>query len=161
MRLFRTLILTPVVALAFAGAAQASDKPTDICPDVVIDPEARNATYYPGGEPGRNKRDYSHIAVILQASATCVEDRNDQIFATVTISYAVEAGPLYRGSATVKVKGEVVRGGAMTAQDGSSRELVIEPGTPATFSGVIERIAVGEDDDVEDGLYTIKVGLER
>ncbi len=103
MSLLRATALAPFLALGVSGLARAADQPTDICPAVVIDDAARNAAYYPG-EPGRNRRDYSHIAVILSAVASCVETDDDQIVATVSIPYAVESGPRYRGGAHVKLR---------------------------------------------------------
>jgi hypothetical protein len=154
-----SLLLAPILATAFVTPARADNDPTDICPALIIDDSARTAAYYPGGEPGRNKKDFSHIAVILSAVATCVETDDDQILATVTITYAAESGPLYRGAAEVKIKAAVARGGApiSTAQNVKSTQL--PQGQHTTVSDQIADIVIGSDDDVEDGGYTLTVGL--
>ncbi len=154
----RAAALAPFFALALAGAARADD-PTDICPAVVVDDATRNAAYYPGGEPGRNRRDFSHIAVILSVTASCVETDDDRIVATVSVTYAVDAGPLYRGGANVKIKAALTKGGAQILESENAKETPLTPGTPATITNTIAGIAVGADDDVEEGGYTLTVGL--
>lgn len=159
MSLLRAAVLAPFVGLAIAGSARADDDPTDICPAIVVDDATRNAAYYPG-EPGRNRRDYSHIAVILSATASCVETDDDQIVATVSVTYAVEAGPLYRGGANVKIKAALTKGGAPILEAGNAKETPLTQGTASTVTNTIAGLLIGEDDDVEDGGYTLTVGLE-
>ena len=88
--------LAGLAAPAFAGVQ-------DICPSVKVEKEAGRLAVYPGGAPGRDKLDYAFIAVILAADAVCREDDNDNIVADVTITYAVEPGPLYQGVADVQL----------------------------------------------------------
>lgn len=158
MSLLRVAALAPFLALAVSGIARAEDDPTDICPAIVIDDAARNAAYYPG-EPGRNRRDYSHIAVILSAVASCVETDDDQIVATVSITYAVESGPLYRGGANVKIRAALTKGGAPVLEAQNARETPLTPGTPATLTNTITGLLVGLDDEVEEGGFILTVGL--
>jgi len=156
--LLRAAAFAPILAAALITPSRAADDPTDICPAIVIDDAARNAAYYPG-EPGRNRKDYSHIAVILSAVASCVETDNDQIVATVTVTYAVEAGPLYRGAAKVTIKVAFKKGGS-SADAANTKETTLTKGTPATVSDTISDIMIGSADDVEEGGYTLVVGLD-
>lgn len=151
--------LAALFVLAFAGTA-AAERPTDICPDLVIDDAARNAAYYPGGQPGRNRRDYSHIAVVLSATVSCVETRDDQIIATVSVTYALEPGPLYRGGANVKITAALTHAGARISESGNDWESQLNMGEPVSITNHITGIQVGRDRDVKAGGYLLTVGLE-
>lgn len=155
----RAAAVAPFLALALVDSA-AAQRATDICPDLVIDEATRNAAYYPGGAPGRNRADYSHIAVILSAEVACVETRDDQIIATVSVTYAVEPGPLYRGGANVKITAALTYNGSPISDAGNAWETPLTPGKPVTITNTIAGIHVGEDDDVKDGGFVLKVGLE-
>ncbi|MFT3809409.1 MAG: hypothetical protein QM698_05775 [Micropepsaceae bacterium] len=154
----RATLVAPVLMLGVATPARAGDDPTDICPAIVVDNATRNAAYYPPAQ-SRNRRDFSHIAVILSATASCVENDDDQIVATVSVTYAVEAGTLYRGGANVKIKAALTNNGAPVLEAENAKETVLTPGTPATVTNTIAGILVGEDDAVEDGGFTLTVGL--
>ncbi len=156
--MIKHLICAALGASVLAAPAFADDDPTDICPAIVVDAGARNAAYYPPAQT-RNRRDYSHIAVILSATASCVETDDDQIVATVTVTYAVEAGTLYRGGANVKIKAALTNNGAAVSETENAKETPLTPGTPSTVTNTIAGILVGEDDAVEDGAFTLTVGL--
>lgn len=154
----RTILMAQMAAISLTGGASAANDPTDICPAVVIDPAARNAAYYPG-EPGRNRSDYSHIAVVLSATASCVENDDDQILATVSVTYGVEPGPLYRGGAEVTVTAALTKSGAPAGDTEVRKETSLAQGGPATVTSTITDMPIGLDDDVEAGLYTLTIGL--
>lgn len=156
--MIKHLLCAAFGAAVLAAPAFADDDPTDICPAIVVDAGARNAAYYPPAQT-RKRADYSHIAVILSATASCVETDDDQIVATVTITYAVEAGTLYRGGANVKIKAALTNNGAPVSEAENAKETPLTPGTPATVTNTIAGILVGEDSAVEDGAYTLTVGL--
>ena len=155
----RASLAALALAAGLAAPARADDDPTDICPAIVVDDQARNAAYYPPSQ-GRNRRDFSHIAVILSATASCVETDDDQIVATVSVTYAVEAGTLYRGGANVKIRAALTHNGAPVSEAGNARETALTPGTPATVTNTIAGLTIGEDDEVESGAFTLTVGLE-
>lgn len=156
--MIKHLLCAAFGAAVLAAPAFADDDPTDICPAIVVDAGARNAAYYPPAQT-RKRADYSHIAVILSATASCVETDDDQIVATVTVTYAVEAGTLYRGGANVKIKAALTNNGAPVSEAENAKETPLTPGTPATVTNTIAGILVGEDSAVEDGAYTLTVGL--
>ena len=157
-KLLRAAALAPFLTLGLAAPAAADDEPTDICPALVIDEATRNAVYYPG-EPGRNRKDYSHIAVILSAVASCVETDDEQIVASVTITYAVEPGPLYRGDAKVTITAASKLGGS-AVEAANTKEISLQMGKPATVSDTISGMIIGSADDVEARGDTLIVGLD-
>lgn len=146
-------------AALWAAPAHAADDPTDICPAFKIAEDGKSAAYYPNGEKGRNAKDFSHIAVILTANASCVETDDDRIVATVTVTYAAESGPLYRGNATVKIKAQLAKNGAAVTEGENAREFEIPAGQHVTVTDQVMGIEVGSDDDVEAGGYTLEVSL--
>jgi hypothetical protein len=156
--LLRAATFAPIFAAALITPSRADDEPTDICPAIVIDDAARNAAYYPG-EPGRNRKDYSHIAVILSAVASCVETDDEQIVATVRVTYAVEAGPLYRGAAKVTIKAWSKKGGSYV-EGYNTKETPLTKGTPVTVTDTTSGMIIGSADSVEEGGDTIVVGLD-
>ena len=111
----------PLIALA--PSAQAAD----LCPAVKVEKEAGRLASYPGGAPGRNKLDYAFIAVVLSATAVCHEDDNDNIVADITVTYALEPGPLYRGSAEVEIFASVMRDGNVVGRQVSAKKSVNPP----------------------------------
>ncbi len=156
--LLRAAAFAPILAAALITPSMADDEPTDICPALVIDDATRNAAYYPG-EPGRNRRDYSHIAVILSAVASCVETDDEQIVASVTVTYAVEAGPLYRGDSKVTIKAWSKKGGS-SVEAYNTKEMPLTKGTPVTVTDTISGMIIGSAESVEEGGDTIVVGLD-
>lgn len=142
-----------------AGIAQAAD---DVCPPVSIDPAMRNMVSYPGGEPGRRKQDYSYIAAVLSADATCTTDDDDRVIADVTITYAIEAGTLYRGSADLEVTA-IVRDGPAEAGRGTSKKTSAPSadGKPMTVTDTIRGLVIGDEDAVADGNFSISAGFSK
>ncbi len=150
-----------LVAAAVFGAAVSAARADDVCPGVTLDPKASKTVSYPGGEPGRRPQDYSYIAVILSADAVCTTDDDDNVIAQVNVTYAVEAGTLYRGAGEVTVEA-AVRGSA-TAGGGNATKKVTPPaeGGSITVTDTIANVVAGNEDAVEQGLVTIVVGFAK
>lgn len=151
-----------LAALALGGNPAAAASADEICPVVTVDPGMKQMVSYPGGEAGRRKGDYTFIAVVLGAEAVCGFDDDDNLIATVTVTYAVEAGPLYRGSADVPVAAIVRNGGAEVIRGGARKTSSPPTGGGAlTVTDTISGLLVGEDDEVEDGNFSITAGFEK
>lgn len=133
----------------------------DYCPSVSISKEARSFASYPGGEPGRNSRDYTHIAVITGATSTCYADAQGNMVADINVSYAVEPGPLYRGVADNTLFASTSHGGRDTVRKvtgtGSTSP---DPGTTGKTTAVVRGLVIGAK-GVEDENLTIVVGFQN
>lgn len=145
-------------AALLAGSAVAQDA----CPAVSVDGETGRTVSYPGGEPGRRAQDYSFIAVVLSADAVCTTDDDDRVIAEVNVTYAIEAGPLYRGSAELTVQATVLSGdGQVTSGTATKKSSPSSSGGSLTVTNTISGLVVGDEDLVEEGAYTISVGFAQ
>ncbi|BCW90221.1 hypothetical protein sos41_33890 [Alphaproteobacteria bacterium SO-S41] len=145
--------------IAFAPTALADD----LCPVVKVEKEAGRLAVYPGGAPGRNKLDYAYIAVVLSATAVCHEDDNDNIVADVTVTYALEPGPLYRGSADIEVFSSVMRDGNVVGRQVTAKKTSSPPkdGGAVTLSLTATGLVAGDEDTLETGGTTIAAGFVK
>ncbi|MFO1236105.1 MAG: hypothetical protein U1F24_03590 [Alphaproteobacteria bacterium] len=131
------------------------------CPPVKLDPQASRLAVYPGGVPGRNRLDYDFIAVAIGASAVCTVDDDDNVIADVTITYAAQPGPLYRGKTVVEVFADAERGGAAAGRQKSARSTLNPPNdSPGVTDHIVIRgLVVGTEDEMDEGGLGIVAGI--
>ncbi|MBL9011261.1 MAG: hypothetical protein JNL56_08790 [Alphaproteobacteria bacterium] len=156
-----SLRISAVLAGSLGLAALAPAAAAEDCPPVKLDREASRLAVYPGGVPGRNRLDFDYIAVALGATAVCTLDDDDNVVADVTITYATQPGPLYRGKTVVEGFADANRDGAPVGRQKTAK-ATLNP--PKDSDGVTDRIVirglvVGNEDNVEDGGYAIVTGL--
>lgn len=161
MRRFAVLLLGSLTLVTPASSFSAREL-VDLCPPVGIAKDAKTHAVYPGGAPGRSAKEYNHIAVILAAAATCREDADGNMVADVTVQYALETGPLYRGSAHTEIFVTVERGGTETARLTSTKTVNPEGlGTQITVSDTVTGLMIGDDDAAEAPDLGIVVGFSK
>jgi len=159
MRRLAVLVLGCLTLGASASAFSDSEL-VDLCPSVGIAKDAKTHAVYPGGAPGRSVKEYNHIAVVLGATAVCREDADGNMVADVTVQYAVETGPLYRGSAETVIFAAVQRGGTESARLTSSKTVRPEGlGAQLTVNDTITGLLIGDDDAAEAPDLAIVVGF--
>ncbi len=157
MSLRSAALFAGLLPFAFGATAVAAD-----CPAVTVEKDAGRIAVYPGGAAGPNKLDYAYIAVVLSAVAVCREDDNDAIVADVTLTYALEPGPLYQGSAQLEVFAAAVRGGEPSGgQVTKIDSWTPARGTPVTVTSTATGLMLGDADGVEDGSITIAAGFVK
>ena len=117
----------------------------------------------PGGAPGRDKLDYAFIAVVLSAEAVCREDDNDNIVADVTITYAVEPGPLYQGVADVQLFASATEAGDISDRQvtASKSSRLAKDSGPVTLTVTAAGLVLGDEDTVEAGGIGIAAGFVK
>ena len=155
---FRFVIPCALALTSVAQAGFSSSEVASMCPAPVLDAEARNRAAYPGDEPGRAAQDYSFIAVIVSAVAVCREDEDDRLVADVTVTYAIEPGPLYRGVAENEVVAAVSGPAGEFTRGTASRNVVHEGREARAIQDVVRGVVIGDFDTVEAGV-TLKVGF--
>jgi hypothetical protein len=162
MRRLAVLLLGSLLLVAPASSFSQREL-VDLCPSVGAVKDAKTHAAYPGGAPGRNAKEFSHIAVILSAAAACREDADGNMVADVTVQYALETGPLYRGSAETEIFASVTRGGTETGKRLTSTKTVTPEGlgTQITVTDTISGLMIGGDDVAEAPDLGIAVGFSK
>jgi hypothetical protein len=161
MRRFAVLLFGSL-SLVTPAAPFSQSELADLCPAVGIAKDAKTQAVYPGGAPGRSAKEYNHIAVILAAGATCREDQDGNMVADVTVQYALETGPLYRGVAETEVFVALEKGGVETARLASTKTVNPEGlGTQITVSDTVTGLMIGDDEAAEAPDLAIVVGFRK